>query len=93
MLAMLVTDAVLKSGTDTNNEQLANIVVMLLTDAVLKRGTDTKEEQPLNMLAALIIFPIMPNDTFDNLAKLVNKGLNEVTPPILTPEKLINSLQ
>jgi hypothetical protein len=46
---------------------------MVVTDAVLKSGTDVKEGQLPNMLAVLVIFPIMPNDTFDNFAKLLNK--------------------
>jgi len=46
---------------------------MLVTDAVLKSGTDVKETQEVNMLAVIVIFPIMPNDTFDNFAKLLNK--------------------
>ena len=45
------------------------------------------------MLLVLTIFPITSNDMFDNFAKLANKEENKVTPPRLTPEKLINSLQ
>jgi hypothetical protein len=43
MLAMLVTDAVLKSGTDVKEKQFVNMLAMVVTDAVLKSGTDVKE--------------------------------------------------
>jgi hypothetical protein len=49
MALMVVTEAVLKRGTDCNETQSLNILVMFVTEAVLKRGTDCNELQPANI--------------------------------------------
>ena len=42
---MLVTDAVLNSGTAVSEVQLLNILVIVVTAAVLNRGTEVSELQ------------------------------------------------
>ena len=44
MLAIVVTEAVLNSGTVVSAEQLKNIPLMLVTLAVLNNGTDTSDK-------------------------------------------------
>jgi hypothetical protein len=54
MLAMVVADAVLNSGTDFNETQPLNILLMFVTDAVLNRGTDWRDAHPENIDAVLV---------------------------------------
>jgi len=45
MFAMLVTEAVLNSGTDCNDLQPWNMLVIVVTEDVLNNGTDCNEIQ------------------------------------------------
>jgi hypothetical protein len=72
MLVMVVTAAVLNSGTLWSDAQPLNMLAMVVTAAVLNSGTLWSDEQPLNMLAMVVTAAVLNSGTLCNSRQPLN---------------------